>query len=160
VPGFQGVGLTEADYSTIADTYDTWIADGTPDPDFSSLDAIRADGTMSPGFILENYPTNTESWDYDSEANTLRFEGPLTFDNFRHWPDGALYHSAPWIEMDVTSTPGQAAAASSAPSLPSEGSGTATGTSVASETVMLAVALGAVAIVVVALGVGARRRDL
>jgi len=157
VPGFDVFALSEMELDLLWVSWDDYRAGTIPSPDFSDVFSKMSNGTsgLEPGFMVTNYPANDAPYDYDSDGHVLTFEGPLNFDNFRHSPNGPLYHGTPWIEMDVVS--GAAASAAPAPA-PAESSGAAAGPSVASEMVLMVTAMAAVALVVVALGASAGRR--
>jgi hypothetical protein len=125
----------------------------------SPYDNITVRGPMELGYNMTGLgPGALNLWDYyNPGTKTLKMIGPMNFDNYR-WPDGLLYHSAPWIEFNVanltwggtTSLP-----VSSGPGVEeSAGSGAAL-----SEMVTLAAVLMATSLAVVALGAGARRKD-
>jgi hypothetical protein len=94
---------------------------------------------------------------YDNGTKTLSLVGPMNFDNYR-FPNGLLYHAAPWIEFSVANVTWGATTSlpvSSGPGVEeSAGSGAAL-----SEMAALAAVLMATSLAVVALGAGARRKD-
>jgi hypothetical protein len=81
--GYEGVGLTYADYTALTGG------------DTTAFDAIRSDGTMSLGYYYTGGAVLTQV------GNTITLTGSATYDNV-HWGTGQLYHGAPWIEFTVT----------------------------------------------------------
>jgi hypothetical protein len=71
--------------------------------DYSAYNNITIHGSMTLGHyvVSSNMSGGPDlSSMYDPVSNTLTIDGPLSFDNVR-FPDGALYHGAPWIEFNV-----------------------------------------------------------
>jgi hypothetical protein len=70
----------------------------------SAYENITVHGTMRLGYYMTGTAPglgpDLRSM-YNNETKTLVMVGPMDFDNYRFW-DGLLYHSAPWIEFDVS----------------------------------------------------------
>ena len=92
---------------------------------------------------------------YDPVGNVVTIQGPQTFDNVRHSPDGPLYHGAPWIEFNVTPPP--KAAQLSEPAVAGPVSEASAEVSTSAELSAIVLVAAAVFLVIVALGCAARR---
>jgi PKD domain len=70
--------------------------------DFSAYNNITLHGEMSLGYFVTSNSSGGPDLNkmYDPVSKVLTIWGPMSFDNVR-WPDGALYHGAPWIEFNV-----------------------------------------------------------
>jgi hypothetical protein len=70
---------------------------------FTAYGPIMCNGTMSLGWYgnWTGAPYLDSPTIYDSVNNTLTMQGPMNFEN-THWPNGALYWGAPWIEFNLT----------------------------------------------------------
>jgi hypothetical protein len=123
--------------------------------DTSAFDALQVTGKMELGFWITN-PDGGADLDsmWDPVTNVITIQGPQTFDNVRHTPDGPLYHGAPWIEFDIVTTK---AAASSEP-VTEVVSETSTGASSAAELSALMTVVALSFLVIVALGYSIMRR--
>jgi hypothetical protein len=69
----------------------------------SAYDNITIHGPMTLGYNQTSQVPGegVNMWDYyDPVAKKLMLVGPMNFDNYR-FPNGLLYHSAPWIEFNV-----------------------------------------------------------
>ena len=144
VIGYRGVGLTELDY------------DDLMGGDASAFQAIEVTGAMSLGYWITN-PDGGADLDsmYDPVGNVVTIQGPQTFDNVRHSPDGPLYHGAPWIEFNVTPPP--KAAQLSEPAVAGPVSEASAEVSTSAELSAIVLVAAAVFLVIVALGCAARR---
>jgi len=69
---------------------------------YSYYDSITVHGGMELGFYITNYSGGGADLAsmYDPVAKRLEIRGPYDFDNWR-WPNGAIYHGAPWIEFNI-----------------------------------------------------------
>lgn len=68
----------------------------------SYYESITIHGETELGFYISNYyggGADLASM-YDPVTKRLEIRGPLDFDNWR-WPNGAIYHGAPWIEFNI-----------------------------------------------------------
>jgi hypothetical protein len=74
---------------------------------FTAYGPIMCNGTMSLGWYgnWTGAPYLDSPAIYDVVNNTLTMQGPMNFEN-THWPNGALYWGAPWIEFNVTPVTG------------------------------------------------------
>ena len=68
----------------------------------SAYENITVHGPMWLGYNMTGTGPGAENLfeHYNNVTKTLRLEGPMDFDNY-HYPNGLLYHSAPWIEFNV-----------------------------------------------------------
>ncbi len=94
VIGYSGVGLTTG--RTYGAIYELKMGND------SAYENITVRGQMTLGYSMTGLgPDAPNLWNYYSEVNkTLRLFGPMIFDNYR-FPNGLLYHGAPWIEFNV-----------------------------------------------------------
>ncbi len=94
VVGYSGVGLTTGRMSGAI--YELKRGNA------SAYDNITVYGQMTLGYCMTGLgPDAPNLWDYYSSVNkTLKLFGPMSFDNYR-FPNGLLYHSAPWIEFNI-----------------------------------------------------------
>jgi hypothetical protein len=142
VPGYlgQGVSSTAILNMSTGDTHD--------------YDDLRYTGSASLGFVITN---STNPLDltplYNSVTKTLTIKGPFDFNNAGGRTGGVLYHGAPWIEFNVTST----LKTESVVEAPLE-VGAESAPAVTAEMLSLAVVICGVLIAVPAL-VGSRRED-
>lgn len=141
--GYQGVGVDPAGYAALMTGY--------PPGDTSAFDAIEVNGEVSLGYHATGGIDLSPMW--NDATKTLTIEGPVNFDNTR-WPDGYLYHGAPWIEFNVGGTVSTQDVVS-APEL----DGAAAGASASSEVSTLVLVVSVTMLAVVALGFSARRRE-
>ena len=85
--GYRGVATESEDYQNLIGNNDA-----------SGFEEIMIDGTMELGsWVSGGYDIGAG---YDPVEKTITIAGPVDFDNER-WPSGALYHGAPWIELNV-----------------------------------------------------------
>jgi hypothetical protein len=126
----------------------------------SPYENISVRGPMELAYNMTGLdPSAPNLWDhYNAVTKTLYLQGPMKFDNYK-WPDGHLYHSAPWIEFNVANSSwgGHAASLPVSPTTAVEesaGSGAAL-----SEISALAAVIMGTSLAVIALGAGARRKD-
>jgi len=126
----------------------------------SPYENISVRGPMELAYNMTGLdPSAPNLWDhYNAGTKTLYLQGPMKFDNYK-WPDGHLYHSAPWIEFNVANSSwgGHAASLPVSPTTAVEesaGSGAAL-----SEISALAAVIMGTSLAVIALGAGARRKD-
>jgi len=127
----------------------------------SAYENITVHGPMTLGYNMTGLePGAPNLWDsYDPLNKTLKMVGPINFDNYR-FPDGLLYHSAPWIEFNVANVTSAWSTAVSPPVSSGPGVEESSGSGAAlSEMAALAAVLMATSLAVVALGAGARRKD-
>jgi hypothetical protein len=119
----------------------------------ADYDALEYTGTASLGYVVTN-PANPLDMAsvYDPLTKTLTFTGPYDFNN-QGGRTGILYHGAPWIEFDVSSTLKTASVAEPTPEISAE-----TAPAVTAEMLSLLAAICGVLMAVPAL-VGRRRWD-
>jgi hypothetical protein len=143
VLGFDGVGLDYTDYLDAEDA------------DFTAFEAIESTAAMSLGYFV----TGGVDLAPLVSGTTLAIEGPVSFDNVRHSPDGPLYHGAPWIEFNVGATK---LAVMDSPDPPTSSvpaglaSAVAAGSGSASGEISMVAAVCATMVAVAALGAGRR----
>jgi hypothetical protein len=121
---------------------------------------ITVRGPMWLGYNMTGFgPDAPNLWNYyDNTSKTLSLVGPMNFDNYR-FPDGYLYHAAPWIEFNVANVTWGAISSLPAAPEPYAGEPTTTSSAALSDLAMLGVVILATSLAVVALGAGARRKD-
>jgi hypothetical protein len=121
--------------------------------DLSDYTAIQYTGEATLGYVITN-PADPLDMGvvYNAGTKTLTFTGPYNFNNPGN-RTGILYHGAPWIEFNVTSTLKTMSVVEVTPEVGAE-----TGPAVTAETVSLIAVVCGVLIAVPAL-VGTRRWD-
>jgi hypothetical protein len=149
VIGYKGVA-TWVDTITYGQSS---ITNGTAG-NLSDFDRLTVHGKMTLGYYKSG-GVDIGSM-YDPVENTIVIQGPQNFDNFHHWPGGPLYHGAPWIEFNVTTsgTPGPA----HTDSIPSANVGGAAAQSSSASTTMLAAVVAGSMVSLCALVALIRRR--
>jgi len=95
VIAYEGVGLPTG--RTSGAIYQ--LKQGNP----SMYEAIEIHGTMWLGYYMTGLGPDAPDLSacYYNDTKMLVMAGPMDFDNFRH-SNGLLYHSAPWIEFNVS----------------------------------------------------------
>jgi len=126
----------------------------------SYYENITVRGDMWLGYNMTGLgPGAPNLWDYyDNFTKTLSLVGPMNFDNYR-FPDGYLYHGAPWIEFDVSNDTWGAITSVPVASGPTDGASSASSASLLSELAALGAVVMGTALAVVALGACSRRKD-